>query len=223
MGTRSAQSARIWHALTFAIGTAALVLQFALILRGSQHLGDTEPSVQSIGRPDLDTRVIRFFSYFTVWCNILGTAIAASLAVDPRRDGRIWRALRLDSVTLLFVTGVVHWFVLRPLLHLHGADYVADKLLHVVVPVMVVLGWAVFGPRGRIASRDLAGYLVLPVLWLLYTLVRGAIVDWYPYPFIDVNQHGYAQVTVACVGVAVLTLGLGWLCRWLDPRLPGVR
>ena len=39
------------------------------------------------------------------------------------------------------VTGLVHWFLLRPLLHLHGADLVADKLLHLAVPLLAVVGW----------------------------------------------------------------------------------
>lgn len=28
----------------------------------------------------------------------------------------------------------------------------------------------------------------------MYTLVRGEIVDWYPYPFVDVSRLGYAGV-----------------------------
>ena len=50
--------------------------------------------------------------------------------------------------------GVVHFFLLRPLLDLDGADYVADKLLHMVVPVLAFVGWALFGPRPRIDWRE---------------------------------------------------------------------
>ncbi len=45
------------------------------------------------------------------------------------------------------MTGLVHFVLLRPLLDLEGADYVADKLLHMAVPVLAVAGWAAFGPR----------------------------------------------------------------------------
>jgi hypothetical protein len=74
-----------------------------------------------------------------------------------------------------------------------------------------------------VTTNDLGGYLVLPLVWLAYTLVRGEVADWYPYPFIDVQLHGYGRVALACLGVAALILALGWLCRCLDPRLPGLR
>ncbi len=95
---------------------------------------------------------------------------------------------------ICFGGGVVHFFFLRPLLDLDGADLLADKLLHMVVPLLAVIGWFAFGPRGRAARADLVPFLVLPVFWLAYTLVRGAFVDWYPYPFIDVVEHGYGVV-----------------------------
>jgi hypothetical protein len=133
----------------------------------------------------------------------------------------LWRALRLDAVVILAVVAVVHWFFLRPLLDLHGADYLADKLLHIVVPAMIVLGWLVFGPRQRITRAEFGPFLVLPVVWLVYTLIRGAIVHWYPYPFIDVDVHGYLYVAMACLGVSVLMLGLAVGSQLLDPRLPG--
>ena len=65
-----------------------------------------------------------------------------ALARDPAYDGPRWRVLRTAAVTGITVTGLVHWFLLRPLLHLHGADLVADKLLHLVVPILAVVGLA---------------------------------------------------------------------------------
>ena len=100
----------------------------------------------------------------------------------------MFRALRLDALVLAVGGGVVHWFLLRPLLDLDGADLLADKLLHIVVPLLCLVGWLTFGPRGLITPRDVGAFLVVPVGWLVYTLVRGAFVDWYPYPFVDVER-----------------------------------
>jgi hypothetical protein len=216
-------SARLFHALTFAVAAFAIILQFVLVVRGHQHLGDTEPGIEAAGRPDLGTRIVRFASYLTIWSNVLGAATAASLAIDPVRDGLLWRALRLDAVVILFGGGIVHWFFLRPLLHLHGADLLCDRLLHIVVPLLVVIGWLVFGPRGRATMADLGRFLVVPVVWLGFTLIRGAITGWYPYPFVDVSLHGYAYVGLACVAIAALMLGLAVGCVWLDGWLPGPR
>ena len=116
--------------------------------------------------------------------------------------------------------GVVHWFLLRPLLDLDGADLLADKLLHIVVPLLCLVGWLVFGPRGLITPRDVGAFLVVPVGWLVYTLVRGAFVDWYPYPFVDVDEHGLATVLVTCVAISALMLLLAFGAMWLDRQLP---
>jgi hypothetical protein len=117
--------------------------------------------------------------------------------------------------------GLVHFLVLRPLLRLDGADLLADRLLHIAVPLLVVTGWLVFGPRGRAGWGDLGGFLVLPAAWLGGTLIRGAATGWYPYPFVDVATHGYGRVALNCVAIAVLLTGLAAGCIWLDSRLPG--
>lgn len=211
--------ARGWHAVTFAVAAFAVILQLILVVRGHQHLGDTEPSIQAAGRPDLTTRLVRFGSYLTIWSNVLGAATVAPLMISPCYDGRIWRPLRLGGVVILTGGGLVHWFTLRPLLNLHGADLVADKLLHIVVPLLVLLGWLAFGPRARIGWADVGGFLMVPVVWLAYTLVRGAVVDWYPYPFLDVAKHGYLYVFLASAMVAALMAALAIGCMLLDRRL----
>ncbi len=162
---------------------------------------------------------MRFFVYFTILTNLLVLAVTVSLAREPDRDGRVWRVLRLDAVVCIAVTGVVHWFFLRPLLDLSGASYVADKLLHVVVPILAVGGWLWVGPRGRASQAELLPSLALPVVWLVLTLLGGALSGWYPYPFLDVDDLGYARVAVNCVGVAVLFLLNAAGAIGLDRRL----
>lgn len=209
---RRMSRARAFHALTFAVAGFALVLQLVLVLQGRNVLDQVEP-------PDTVTRLVRFCSYLTIWGNLLVAWSAFTLAIGRERDSRWWRALRLDAVVLIAVIAVVHFFFLRPLLDLHGADYLADKLLHMVVPVFAIVGWLAFGPRRRAHRTDLLLFLVVPVVWLVYTLVRGAFVDWYPYPFIDVNEHGYGVVALNCLGVAVLVLALAFGAVALDERL----
>jgi hypothetical protein len=97
---------------------------------------------------------------------------------------------------------------------------VADNLLHTVVPVMAVVGWLMFGPRGRTSSRIARLSALFPIAWLVFTLIRGELVGFYPYPFVDVATLGYGRVLVNCVWVAVLYLGVAFgytaLDRWLS-------
>lgn len=208
--------ARVFHSATAVVAILAVLLQLVLVVQGNVILDETDP-------PALATRVIRFFSYLTIWSNILVALVSVVLTVRPDHDGRVWRAARLDAVVICFGGGIVHFFLLRPLLDLSGPDLLADRLLHVVVPLFALVGWLAFGPRDRLQRADLGPFLVIPVFWLVYTLVRGAFVDWYPYPFIDAGELGYAWVAVNSVVVSALMLGLAALALWLDPHLPGVR
>ena len=204
--------ARAFHLLTFVVTAFALVLQLVLVIQGHRVLDETN-------RPDLATRLVRFCSYLTIWANALVAWSTATLALGRDRDRRLWRVLRMDAVVLILLAGVVHFFFLRPLLDLQGWDLVADRLLHMAVPVLAVVGWLAHGPRGRVSTGDLGPFLALPVSWLAYTLVRGELVEWYPYPFIDVNEHGYGVVLLNCAGVSALMLVIAWAAVVLDRRL----
>jgi hypothetical protein len=50
--------------------------------------------------------------------------------------------------------------------------------------------------------------LVWPLLWIAYTLIHGAITDWYPYPFIDVVTKGYGKVAVNIVAITIFAIVL---------------
>ena len=115
------------------VAGGALVLQLVLVIIGNPVLDQVEP-------PGPAVRLYRFFAYFTIQSNLLVAIAATSLARDPDRDGAAWRVLRLAGVVGITVTGIVHFLLLRPLLDLHGWDYAADKLLHLAVPVLAVVG-----------------------------------------------------------------------------------
>lgn len=193
------RSARAWHALTAIVTIGALVLQLALVIRGGRVLDETEA-------PPLVDRLWHYVSYFTIQSNILVAVSTALLARDPARDGSTFRAVRLAGVIGITVTGVVHFTLLRPLLDLEGADYVADKLLHMVVPVLAVVGWALFGPRPRVDRPAQIWSVAWPLAYLGYVLIVGAASGWYPYPFLDVDEKGWGHVLGASVGITAIVL-----------------
>ena len=203
---------RRFHALTATVAIVAVVLQLVLVIRGGQVLDEVEP-------PALGLRLARFVAYFTVQSNVLVAIASLTLALDPARDTRTWRVLRLAGVVGITVTGLVHYLLLRPLLDLDGADWAADKLLHMVVPIMALVGWVVFGPRPRITLGAVGWALAWPVAWLGVTLSVGALSGWYPYPFLDHREDGAATVVVASLGVTLLFVALFALAAWLDRRL----
>lgn len=59
-------------------------------------------------------------------------------------------------------------------------------------------------------------WLSFPLAYIAYTLVRGAVVNWYPYFF--VNPHhpaGYFGVAGGCLAIGAGILGLILLTTWV--------
>jgi hypothetical protein len=207
--------ARCFHAATFTVVAVGLIWQLVLIIQGVNVLVLPNGSLPSVA-----TRVLRYFSYFTVESNLLVGFTAATLAWRPDCDGRVWRVLRIEALFGIAVTGVVYSTLLRGVVDLHGASAVTNALVHYVAPLMAVIGWLLFGPRPRITENTLVVSLVWPAFYVVYTLIHGAASKWYPYPFVDVTKHGYVNVLRNGVGLNVLLVGIGALFMWLDHKLP---
>ncbi len=210
---KSALVGRSWHLVTFAVAAVALVLQLALIISGQNVLEGAATPVA-----DLE-RVRRYFCYFTIQSNFL-VAVAMLFILRERTDGTVFRVLRLASLIGITVTGIVAAIALPPSPTYSALNLICDRLLHIAVPVLTLVGWVAFGPRDRVRRSDVPLTLVWPVLWLVATLALGPVVDWYPYPFLDVGVLGTAQVLVNCVVIALVFVALAALALWADRRLP---
>lgn len=210
--------ARVAFGLTSALVTYGLVLQLVLVANNDQGRFTSVPA-----------RIINTLSFFTVQSNILVAVTTGLLALNLHRRSTVFRVLRIDGLVAIAITGIVFHIALADLHELTGKDKAADWVLHTASPLLCVIGWLVFGPRRQTSWRLVRLSVAFPVLWLAYTMVRGALVKdrfakhYYPYPFLDVGDHGYLVVTVNIVLVAVLFAALSAAARALDSRLPGVR
>ena len=207
----TSRTGRYWHLVTLVVAVFALAFQLVLILSGDNILDSTAAA----GRLE-QTR--RYFSYFTIQSNFL-VAVSMVLIVRDRIEGQAFRVVRLASLIGITVTGVVAAVALPPSPNYTTGSLVCDRLLHIVVPVLTFVGWVAFGPRGRVTRPDLLPSLIWPVLWLAATLALGPVVDWYPYPFLDVDAIGLGRTLLNCVAIAVLFLGLAAAALWADRRL----
>ncbi|GAA4922839.1 hypothetical protein EV188_104633 [Actinomycetospora succinea] len=205
-------ASRLWHLLIAAVVGAALVIQVGLIVTG----GPDPNSGEAVGSLGIGTRVIQTLSYFTIQSNILVLIVAVSLVIDPVRDGRVWRVLRLDALLGITITGLVYDLVLVDYVHPSGWQLVATIGFHYISPWATLLGWLLFGPRPRIDRSTVAWAFVWPLAWIAYTFVRGALVGWYPYPFLDVDRIGYARSIVSTAVVFAVALVLVAIFAGID-------
>jgi hypothetical protein len=210
---------RAWHAVIALAVAAAFVVQ--LVIAADVSPTPAGHAVGTLAGASMAVRMLRVVSFFTIQSNLLCAVVSAQLALDPRRDGRAWRAVRLAGLFGITVTGIVYSTVLARVHEPHGWQEIStNTVFHYVVPIMMVLGWLGFGPRPRITGRVIGEALAWPVLYFGYILCFGAISGWYPYPFLDVTTHGYGRVLVNAVLVTVVFGALAGLFAWGDRALP---
>jgi len=211
-------AARIWHATVAVLVLFAIAVQIKLAVDAP-----AVPAGHEVGRlagTGTAGRVIRVLSFFTVQSNILSGIVSAQLAMRPDRDGPLWRVARLDALFGIAVTGVVYATVLARIHEPHGWEQTSSNIVvHYVVPIGMVLGWLLFGPRPRITASVLRWSLAWPVAWLVYTLIRGEATSWYPYPFLDAATQGYGRVLLNAVAVTAVFAGVAALFNWGDRKL----
>lgn len=170
-----------------------------------------------IGMSRSDLSIGNFFSFFTVLSNTLAVIVLVMLAGRPGRDDSIGFATFRGAVTVyMSVTGLVYAVILAP-----GMADVAvpepwiDWSIHVFGPVAMILDWMFFRPAVRFPVRTLWIWLVFPAVYLTYSLVRGPLANWYPYPFLDpAESGGYGGVAVWSLVVLVVILGFSYFYYW---------
>ncbi|MGW6279210.1 Pr6Pr family membrane protein [Kribbella sp. NPDC055071] len=200
---------RIWAGVTALVVVAGIVIQLIVTANGTDGFF-----------PDNPDRVFNVFAYFTIQSNLLLGGTTLMLALQPDRpESTLFKTLRLNGVLCIAVTGIVYHAVLAGHDSLHGWAEVANFLLHTAAPVLGVLGWLLFGPRGATEPRIALWSIVYPLLWIAFTLVRGEFVGFYPYDFVNVTDLGYGRVLLNCLLVAVLFLALAAGATLLDRRL----
>ena len=182
------------------LGLTGLAVQFYVSFRARQL-------------PALET-VVRFFSYFTILTNTLVTGYFVVRSVAPESGvGRFARRPEVGTALTVYivVVGLVYQTVLRGLVPLAGWGILADGLIHGLVP-LYMLGYWLLGVAGQpVALRTLPYWLLYPAAYLAYTLLRGPLARFYPYPFVDVAALGYGPVLRNCLLVLVVMLALSGL------------
>ena len=180
------------------------------------------------GVPDVPSFLVNFFSFFTILSNALAAIVLLAGAYFEFRKAPTPASYTLvrGSVTAYMVTtGVVYNLLLRGI-SLDQATTLpwSNEVLHLIAPIYLLLDWLLAPGRGRIAVRDFPVILAFPAAWLVYTLIRGPIVGWYPYPFLDPSQErGYGAVLVYSIAIAGFIAIMGAIVVGISRTKPLLR
>ncbi|WP_322410572.1 Pr6Pr family membrane protein [Microbacterium invictum] len=218
---RTSRWALIWTVLRL---LAAIAIIAAVIGQAARTIGIGIDAGQH-----LPTVVTNFFSFFTILSNcaaavVLLWAVAGWVSVGRRRTADAAPAtdpaalaVALASVTTyMVITGVVYNTLLRNVDLPQGTTVPwSNEILHVVAPLFLLLDLFLGPGRRALPWRDVGVILIFPILWVVYTLVRGPLITnpvseqpfWYPYPFLNPNNPdlifpGYGGVAFWVVAIA---------------------
>lgn len=168
-----------------------------------------------------------FFGSFTVLSNMLAIAMLSMYAIRPALGGSMRFAVFRGLVTVSMVMTVILfvWVKASPGIVPGATEPWVDWSLRVVGPAAVLADWLAHPPTARLGVRSGVSWTVPPVLYLGYALVRGAINDSYPYPFLDPAEvGGYGRMAIwsgAVVGATlIVALGCSW---WAQKRTAGTK
>ncbi|MDD0970650.1 MULTISPECIES: Pr6Pr family membrane protein [Pseudomonas] len=169
--------------------------------------------------------LVSFFSYFTVLTNTLVVVVLTCAVTDRESAARRWFLQPWVSSGIavsIAVVGLAYSILLRHLWHPQGWQFIADELLHDVMPLLFLAYWWQCVPKGCLRLKHLPLWLIYPLVYFAYALLRGHLLGAYAYPFIDVALLGYPQVFINAggilVGFVLMALLVVGIDRWQGRR-----
>jgi hypothetical protein len=165
---------------------------------------------------------VNYFSYFTIDSNLIAVGVLLAAAANRGRVNARLDLARGAAVVYMGITGIVFTLLLS------GTDVDTaipwvNTVVHQLMPLVMLADWLVTPPAARLRLQQSLLWLSFPLVWIVYTLTRGAIVNRYPYPFLNPANGGYASVAVYSVAILVAMLVVGALAVTLANAAGGGR
>lgn len=181
----------------------ALLIWFGLILQFYISI----EKYMSQGRLFINS-FIQVFSFFTIQSNLLAAIVLTAVFLKPGKwKSYFSRVSVITAVTVyMAIVGLIYEVILRGIWQPQGLFKLTDDILHVASPILFVLFWLLFVPRGNIQWKELLLWAIFPLCYLVYSLIRGYFTHDYPYDFINADKLSYPQIAINSFFVLVAFL-----------------
>ncbi len=182
------------------LGCSALAIRFVQLLRLAIDNGG-----------GVWMGLVMYLGYFTILTNMLAALVLTAQVLNSNQ--RFWRFWLWPGVITAIaaansMVGLVYFLVLRQLWSPQGWHWLADVILHYVMPLWLLVYWWCAVPGGVLRWRSLPRWMLYPAAYFAYVLLRGAITSLYPYPFLDVAALGLGRVVVNAVTMFAAFAGI---------------
>ena len=200
------------------VGVTGLAIDAWEIFPSMMSVTATNPVARSL--PDV---FIYFWTYFTHLTNLWLVLTHAAVL-----SGAAWLAwfrrpvMQLSAATFILLVMLFYHFMLAPYYHLQGGLLVATYLLHYIAPMLYIAWWLVGAPHGTLRLGQVPLALLPGVAYVAWVLLRGAVVNEYPYDILDASKAGYGGVAIGVaallVAVAIFAVVFVAIDGWLGRR-----
>lgn len=161
---------------------------------------------------------VNFFSYFTIESNLFAAIIlilGGYYALKKQTTSRLFDWLRGASTLYMIITGIIFSLLLAGLENVELTAVPWDNtVLHYIMPIAVAALWFVDPPKQNFSYLRSLLWIIFPLGYGAYTWIRGAIVGWYPYPFMNPEISGINGLVIVSVGIAIVGALFGWVLVW---------
>jgi hypothetical protein len=172
-------------------------------------------AVQIYSTLEQGRNLLNFFSFFTIQSNIIAGVVLLIVGAGTLlnvKANRQFAFIRGAATLYMVITGIVFALLLAGLAErLQLTVPWVNMVLHYLIPIVMLVDWLLFPPKFKFSLQHTILWLAFPLVYLAYALIRGSIVNWYPYPFLDPPQVGWASVIVTSIAIAIGAAGLAWL------------
>jgi hypothetical protein len=172
------------------------------------------------GKP-VSAGIVAYFGYFTIITNFFVALVFTVPSVGLNSQLVAWlrrRSVAGCAVTSILLVGIAYHFLLRDFWKPQGTQWLADIILHYVVPAGALVHWSIKQHESPLPWSMPARWCSYPFIYLGYAMLRGEIIDTYPYPFIDVTILGYARAILNALALITGFLALGYLVAAISRR-----
>lgn len=171
-------------------------------------------------------------NYYTVLSNLACLIFFISAFWHSQQAARTgvreyaWRPRTEAAIVFcISITGIIYATLLAPDDMADGNFFTFKNMaLHYVGPLMVVMDWLLFCPKGRLHATDPLRWLLIPLGYFVYIVIRstfagniGPTQSRFPYAFIDpVVQGSWGHMLLGVLLIAVGMTALGYLIYSVD-------
>ncbi len=165
-----------------------------------------------------------YFSFFTIESSMIAAValiVGGIMALRIPVDTVPYTVVRMSVLSYAVVTAIVYNLLLRGL---PDEGFVSSpwpgELMHVWIPIFIALDWLISPGRPALRWTGLRYVVIFPLVWLAFTMLRGAATGWFPYPFLEPST-GWLSISAYVVAISAFVVGIASLAiawsRWRAP------